>query len=293
MRIGYFADGPWSHFGLEKIIKDNRFDISFICARYSSPDKFLKRANDLGISFLVDKNVNSNEFIEKIKRYNCDVFYQCHLTRYLEKFFNLPPLGTINIHAGKLPFYRGRNVLNWVLINDEKEFGITAHYVDEGIDTGDIIHQETFPILDTDNYQTLLEKAYYQCANVLFEALNKLEKGTATKVKQKNISEQFIYCVKREVGDELINWSQSSREIFNFIRALTKPGPGATSFINEKIIKIYSGSFQPNALNYKGIPGSIIGISKDQFQVKTLDNFLAINEWDYDGKLSVGMRFNK
>ena len=70
--------------------------------------------------------------------------FQC--TRH--KNTNMPPLKTINCHAGKLPFYRGRNILNWVLINDEREFGITVHYVDEGIDTGDIILQRVFPITD-------------------------------------------------------------------------------------------------------------------------------------------------
>jgi methionyl-tRNA formyltransferase len=58
---------------------------------------------------------------------------------FKSEIINLPRLKTINCHAGKLPFYRSRNILNWVLINDEKEFGITVHYVDEGIDTGDII----------------------------------------------------------------------------------------------------------------------------------------------------------
>ena len=76
----------------------------------------------------------------------------------------------INCHAGKLPFYRGRNVLNWVLINDE-EFGITVHYVDEGIDTGDIILQKKFPISDQDNYKTLLEKSYRMCKYFIWSIL--------------------------------------------------------------------------------------------------------------------------
>ena len=67
---------------------------------------------------------------------------------FRKDIINLTPIGIINCHAGKLPFYRGRNILNWVLINDEKEFGITVHFVDEGIDTGDIILQKTFPITD-------------------------------------------------------------------------------------------------------------------------------------------------
>ncbi|MEA1052839.1 formyltransferase family protein [Lamprobacter modestohalophilus] len=72
-------------------------------------------------------------------------------------------LGAINCHAGKLPFYRGRNILNWALINDEEEFGITVHSVDTGVDTGDIIRQQCFPITDADDYSTLLERAYWLC----------------------------------------------------------------------------------------------------------------------------------
>ena len=78
---------------------------------------------------------------------------------FKQSIISLPELGIISCHAGKLLLYRGRNVLNWVLINDEKEFGITVHYIDEGIDTGDIIIQKSFQIKDTDTYKSLLEKA--------------------------------------------------------------------------------------------------------------------------------------
>ena len=74
---------------------------------------------------------------------------------FKREMIDLPKYGTINCHAGKLPFYRGRNILNWALINDEKEFGITVHYMDEGIDTGDIIVQRTYPIGEEDDYGIL------------------------------------------------------------------------------------------------------------------------------------------
>jgi methionyl-tRNA formyltransferase len=90
---------------------------------------------------------------------------------FREEIMNMPPLKTINCHAGQLPFYRGRNILNWALINDEKCFGITVHYVDSGIDTGDIILQRTYPINDADNYKSLLEVAYTECANILYDAI--------------------------------------------------------------------------------------------------------------------------
>ena len=72
----------------------------------------------------------------------------------------------------KIALLQGRNILNWVLINDESEFGITVHYVDEGIDTGDIIKQSTFQITDADDYSTLLEKAYSGCAELLSKAVD-------------------------------------------------------------------------------------------------------------------------
>ena len=149
------------------------------------------------------------------------------------KLFSLPRLGTINCHAGKLPFYRGRNVLNWVLINDEKEFGITVHYVDEGIDTGDIIIQKVFPIFDSDNCDSLLKVAYENCGLLLQSAINLIINKKVKRIKQDQISKHGLYCSKRIEGDEIINWNNSSREIFNFIRALTLP-----SILAQKLIII-------------------------------------------------------
>ena len=78
------------------------------------------------IPYFIEKNINSKMFIERVKKYNCDLFVSMSFDQIFKKeIINLPRLKTINCHAGKLPFYRGRNVLNWVLINDEKEFGIT------------------------------------------------------------------------------------------------------------------------------------------------------------------------
>ena len=103
------------------------------------------------------------------------------------EIINLPKLKTINCHAGKLPFYRGRNILNWALINDEKEFGITVHYIDEGIDTGDIVLQRTYPISDEDNYSTLLQVSYVECANILYDAIVMFKKENVDGIKQKDI----------------------------------------------------------------------------------------------------------
>ena len=95
----------------------------------------------------------------------------------------------INCHAGQLPFYRGRNILNWALINDESEFCITVHCVDEGIDTGDIILQDLHPIQDIDNYAMLLNRAYIECANILYKAVCMFKNETGILVR---IADSFI-----------------------------------------------------------------------------------------------------
>jgi len=173
LNIGYFADGPWSHKTFNKLIHDSEIKISFICVRFGSKDETLKNyAKQYGIDYLEHENVNSDEFILNLKKYDCDLFVSMSFNQIFKSdIINFTKYKIINCHAGKLPFYRGRNVLNWVLINDEKEFGITVHYVDEGIDSGDIILQKMYQISDQDNYNTLLERAYVECPNILYDVI--------------------------------------------------------------------------------------------------------------------------
>ena len=153
LNIGYFADGPWGYKTFNKLIHDSEIKISFICVRFGSKDETLKNyAKQYGIDYLEHENVNSDEFILNLKKYDCDLFISMSFNQIFKNdIINFTKYKIINCHAGKLPFYRGRNVLNWVLINDEKEFGITVHYVDEGIDSGDIILQRIYKISDQDN----------------------------------------------------------------------------------------------------------------------------------------------
>lgn len=294
IRIGYFADGPWSHNAFNKLIQNNKIEFTFVCLRYDNQDPILKSyCQKYGIRCLVHKNINSDEFITIIKENKADLFVSMSFNQIFKSdILKIPALKSINCHAGKLPFYRGRNILNWVLINDEKEFGITVHYIDEGIDTGDIIHQKTYPINDLDDYNSLLNTAYVECANILYEAILMILKNKHNPIKQFSIHETGSYFPKRKEGDEIINWNQSSRDIFNFIRAISYPGPSSISFINNQKIKINKSELIKNAINYKAINGTIIGIENNNLIVKTSDNFIKITDFEYCGKLKIGDRFN-
>jgi methionyl-tRNA formyltransferase len=207
---------------------------------------------------------------------------------FRSRIINLPPLKTINCHAGKLPFYRGRNILNWALINDEKEFGITVHYIDEGIDTGDIILQRNFPITDEDTYCTLLDVAYTACAAVLYEAIKKLQSGDIDPIVQTTIHPTGFYCGLRGIGDENIDWKQSSRDLFNFIRAISTPGPQATTSIKGEEVRIDQAKMIEGVPTYKGTCGQLIGKTEAGFLVKTVDTYIEISSISTNVKLKVG-----
>lgn len=300
MKIGYFADGPWSHKALEKISRDQRFEISFIVPRFRQQDPVLKEwAEKLSADFLVFENVNSSSTIDVLKEYNCDLFVSMSFNQILKKdILEVPPLGFINCHAGELPFYRGRNVLNWAIINDEDHFSVTVHYIDEGVDTGPIILQNSIKITDQDNYGTVLGKAVESCADLLFCALDKIDTAPVEYFRQSEIHPVGFYCGRRRDGDEWINWEWSSRRIFNFIRSISRPGPCARTLVDGVTVLIQCASLIENAPEYLSTPGEVVGCDKGLI-VKTGDSTIRIDEYSMDEntnynnmlKIGVGTRF--
>ena len=293
LKIGYFADGPWSHNAFLKIINDERFDIRFIVPRNDTKDETLFNFSlKYNIDYFKLKSVNSETSLNKISDYDCDVLVSMSFNQIFRKdIINLTPIGIINCHAGKLPFYRGRNILNWVLINDDKEFGITVHFVDEGIDTGDIISQKTFPITDLDSYKTLLNTSYSACANILYESLVQIAENNFERIIQKTIHPVGFYCGMRSQGDEVINWNNNSRNLFNFIRSISKPGPIARTNNGINEITINKSTFIKDAPVYIGSVGQVLSKTENGFLVKTKDSFIEISE--IEGRLKVGDKLGK
>jgi len=293
LNIGYFADGPWSHIAFKRLIKDQDILISFICVRSDTKDNTLKNyCTEYGIKYLKNYNVNSKDFIEIVKLFECDLFVSLSFNQIFQtQLINLPRLKTINCHAGKLPFYRGRNILNWALINDEKDFGITVHFINEGVDTGDIILQRCYPITDKDNYATLLNKAFIECSNVLYDAILMFKNNTVNRISQSDIHPIGSHCSIRKHGDENLDWWQSSRSIFNFVRAICEPGPIARTFLHNSEIKIHKVELMDNAPNIVGNPGLIIGKENKNLIVKTLDSSVRVIGFEIEQNIREGDQF--
>ena len=293
IRIGYFADGPWGHESLRLLLADASLEVAFVCGRYDNPDAILRDITEkFKLEFLVHAEIKSDDFFELVSEYRSDLFVSMSFNQiFSSRLIKLPALGIINCHAGKLPFYRGRNVLNWALINDEREFGITVHYVDCGIDTGNIILQRCYPISDNDDYSSLLRRAHVECANILYDSIKIIQDGNLKPITQSAIDPLGFYCVRRGPGDERLSWCQRSRDVFNFVRAVCRPGPEARTFLGSNEVKINRVQYLPDATIYKGIVGSVVGVQLNSFFVKTLDSYVKVVEWSGYPNPRIGDRF--
>ncbi len=287
MRIGYFADGPWSHKSFEKMVIEKNYHVVFIVARFENTDRTLEKYAKLyNINFHIFRDINSEETIKLLSSYNADLFVSMSFNQIIKKnLLKLPRKGFINCHAGALPFYRGRNVLNWVLINGEKRFGVTVHYIDEGIDTGDIIIQKLYDIKEDDNYKTLLERSYEYCSELLLKSLVMIYDNNINTISQKSIDINGSYCRRRKDGDEIIYWNSSSKQIFNFVRGITFPGPGARTFCNKYEVIVVLAKVPKNINVSKCMPGTILEVNNKELLVKTKDSALLITDYSISEKI--------
>jgi len=148
----------------------------------------------------------------------------------------MPKYGCINVHASLLPGYRGAAPIHRVIMNGEKETGITIMFMDEGLDTGDILLQESIPITDGDTAGTLHDRLARLGAGMLVKALDSLEQGTLNRTPQDHAKATYAPVLTRQ--DELIQWTAGARHIFNQVRGLS-PWPGASTMWKGQLLKIW------------------------------------------------------
>lgn len=152
------------------------------------------------------------------------------------------PKGIINIHGALLPQYRGGNVLNWVLVNGEKETGVTIHYMDEGIDTGDIIAQIKIPIKKTDTAKKLCEKLNENACTLFEKTWESIRKNQIKRIIQDE-SEAHYWPARKPKDGKIDFKKMDDKQIYNLVRALVHPWPGAYFYKNGK--KITINTFTP------------------------------------------------
>ncbi len=294
LRVGFFGDGEWAVKSLDRLVRSPDAEVLFVCLRHGSPDEALGAAADrVGVPIIDLPDVNSASSIRVLTDYACDVFVSMSFDQIMRRrMFSLPPLGTINCHAGMLPFYRGRSVLNWALINGEDRIGVTVHLVDDGVDTGDILVQHVIEITDRDDYGTLLERGSDACADAVEEAVTRLANGSITPVAQSSIDQFGSYFTRRVPGDERIDWTRPSRDVVNLVRGVAPPGPGALASIGPDEWRILRAVNHVEAAPWRMVCGAVLPSAPGTFRVKTGDTFVDVIEWTGPRRPRVGERFS-
>lgn len=288
-KIHFYGDGLWAYNSLVKLLSCSNYVIVAVILRHN-PDLEIKNfCDEHSLHVINPLDINTYDFnsIPKADMGLSVSYDQIFKINTIGKYMD----GVINLHASSLPNYKGRNVLNWALINGEQKIHITIHWVDKGVDTGPIIHQHEIKIPEDETYKELLDKCYQVAPIALLDALRKIEKGNYSTIIQDHMQKLPILCTRRIKGDELINWEWSSIRIHNFVRALSNNSLYARSYIDGEEIQIKLTEYLRFAPVYIDICGSVLKKEQTSFIVKTGDSYIRILDWVANNKIRLGNRF--
>ncbi len=232
-------------------------------------------------------DLTDNEFIKNIKELSPDIQIVVAFRKLPKVLWQIPESGTINMHASLLPNYRGAAPINWVIINGEKETGVTTFIIDDKIDTGNILLRKSVQIEPKETAGSLHEKIKKVGGELVVETISKLDKLKPTK--QSNFTEDFKYIKKApkiHKEDCRINWNNSAKEIVNLIHGLN-PIPGAFTDIplfDDKpfYFKIYDA--EPEYFNHDNPSQTILSDNKTFLKISTPDGAVNIKELQIPGK---------
>ena len=200
-----------------------------------SPIKGLTLENHLPL-FQPEK-INRDESVTIIKRLSPDLIVVAAFGQIISpRILDIPRFGCINVHASLLPEYRGAAPINWVIIQGEKETGVTTMLMDKGMDTGNILLQRKLEIFPEENAGELHGRLSVLGAEVLLETVERLKQGELTSYKQEESEASYAPLLKKEDG--VIDWEKSAEKIYNHIRGMN-PWPGAFTYLDGKILKVF------------------------------------------------------
>jgi methionyl-tRNA formyltransferase len=216
----------------------------------------LAAAHGIPVYFPDDPNVPA--FVEEVRRLRPDLLFSFYYRRLLSPaILAIPSIGAINLHGSLLPKYRGRAPLNWALVHGETVTGVTLHHMDARADHGDIIAQHVVSIAVEDTALTLSAKLTAAAAALLGETYPLVVTGRAPRRPQDHASATTFG--RRTLADGLIDWSRSAWQIYNLIRAVTRPFPGAFTFWKGRRIFVWAAR-PPGGQASDEVPGTILGV---------------------------------
>lgn len=219
--------------------------------------------------------------LETLQALAPDIIVVAAYGRFLPKsILELPKHGCINVHASLLPKYRGASPINAVILNDEAESGVTIMQMAEGMDTGDMILKGSLPIEPDDTYGKLHDKLAPLGGQLLLEALEQIEAGTAQRVPQNEAEATHVHMIKN--SDAGISFAEESARVISCKIRGYDPAPGAFAFLGEEKIKLFASVYVDDSMTRQ--PGEIIGCDKHGLLVQGNGGTMRIREVQLSGK---------
>lgn len=237
---------------------------------------------------LQPEKLKSPDFIDTLKTLNADVHIVVAFRMLPEAVWNMPPFGTVNVHASLLPQYRGAAPINWAIINGEKETGVTTFRLKHEIDTGDILLQQKMPIEPEDNIGTLYQKLMEAGGKLLVETIKGLAAGTIKEIPQASVAGELKHAPKIFKEHTLIDWNKPAEQIHNLIRGMS-PIPCAYTMLQGKTLKIYASHYSlggpiNHTNTHKVSAGEFETDGKNYLRFATPDGWLYADELQLEGK---------
>lgn len=282
---------------LEAILDDGYF----VAAVITAPDKPAGRGQKIRFSavkelalmrqlpVLQPTNLKDPDFIAELKSYNANLQVVVAFRMLPQVVWQMPELGTFNLHASLLPQYRGAAPINWAIINGERETGVTTFFIDDKIDTGAMIYSVKTMITDSDTAGTLHDRLLAIGKTAVCNTLESIALGTVTtQVQPENAELKTAYKLNRD--NCRIDWQKSGEEIYNLIRGLS-PHPTAYTTVTDGEkqwdVKVYEAKFEKN--QHQVATGRII-TDKNSIKIAVKDGFVDLLRLQFPGKKVLGAR---
>ena len=294
MKIIYMGTPDFSVAPLEAIIRAGHE----VTAVVTQPDKQKGRGKEVqmtpvkecalshGIPVLQPVKIKEPEAVAELKKYPADIFVVAAFGQLLtEEILNMPKFGCINIHASLLPAYRGAAPIQRVIINGEEKTGVTIQQMAKGLDTGDMLLKKEISIDPKETGGSLHDKLSAAGAELIVEALSKIEKGEVVPEKQDDALSCYAKKLDKAMG--LINFDQNAGSIARLIRGLN-PWPSAYTLYKGKTLKIWEADVVP--LEKKEEPGTVVFVAKDFFDIATKEGALRVKSLQLEGKKKVAVK---
>ncbi len=288
MRVVFIGTPEFSVPSLEKLYYAGYQIVGVITAPDRKSGRGMKLQQSAVKQFAVSKdipvlqptNLKNTEFQEELKALKADIQVVIAFRMLPEAVWDMPPLGTINLHASLLPNYRGAAPINWAIINGEVKTGLTTFKLQHEIDTGDILEQVELAIDPSETAVQLHDRMMSEGAEVVLKTIDGIRLNTLVERPQVH-NDQHKPAPKIYKTTCEINWEHKGKDIYNLVRGLS-PYPTARTYFDSKILKVYRCTFVPE--NHQRFPGTHVTDGATYLGFYCADGLIQLNDVQLEGK---------